>query len=140
MSALLRLVVRTPQQCVLDRALVSVRVPTESGQLGLRARGEALVSVVEPGLIVLRTAEATRHYVASSGGPLRMLGSRCELYTAFAVSGARDDELLRALDRALTAPDSELATRRRIEQLEQQILREARDGRARPRRSVDGRT
>jgi hypothetical protein len=44
------------------------------------------------------------------------------LYTPFAVVGERSDELATLLNRALAAPDSEIAARRQLGELEERIL------------------
>ncbi|MFO0749627.1 MAG: hypothetical protein U1F43_28750 [Myxococcota bacterium] len=121
-----RLVVRvwTPHEAILSEPARSLRVPTETGQVGLRPRGEALVLVVEPGLVVLATDTGPR-YVASAGGLLESDGATCTLYTPFAAAGAAD-EVLAALERRLATPDSELAARRALGELEQRIVHELR--------------
>lgn len=103
----------------------SARVPTQSGQVGLRPRQEALLLVVSPGLIVLR-GEAGAHFAASAGGLLEGGRERATLFTAFAVAGQKEDELLAALEQALAGPDSDIAARRRLGDLEQRILHELR--------------
>lgn len=127
MSERLHLVVRTPHEVVVDEQVRAARVPTESGQVGLRPREEPFVLVVEPGLCVLRTGERVR-FAATAGGLLDADRETSVLYTPFAVVGDRGDEVLGALDRALATPDSELAARRRLGELEQHIVQELREG------------
>jgi F0F1-type ATP synthase epsilon subunit len=119
----LRLVIRTPHEVVFDRPVGAARVPTESGQVGLRPREEALALVVEPGLLILRDGE-TFHFAATAGGLLEGDRETATLYTPFAVTGDRGDEVLAALDRALATPDGEIEARRRFGRLEQRIVRE----------------
>ncbi len=123
MTAGLRLVIRTPHEVVHDRPLRSVRVPTASGQVGLRPRQEPLVLVVEAGLVLLRGG-AGPAFAATAGGLLDGGRERAVLYTPFAVTGARAEDVLAELDRALARPGSELAARRRLGELEQRIVRE----------------
>ena len=52
----LHVTIRTPRETVVDQDVASLRVPTQSGQVGLRPRGEPSVLAVEAGLIVLRLA------------------------------------------------------------------------------------
>jgi len=119
----LRMVIRTPHQTILDAPVRAARVPTETGQVGLRPRGEPMVLVVEPGLVVLRTDAGVR-FAATAGGLLEHDRASCTLHSPFAVLGADEAEVLGALDRALATPDRELAARRRLGELEQRIVRE----------------
>jgi F0F1-type ATP synthase epsilon subunit len=121
----LRLVIRTPYEVVFDERVRSARVPAETGQVGLRPRGEPFVVVVEPGLVVLRTDAGVR-FAATAGGLLDGDRDTSVLYTPFAAVGAAEGEVLAALDRAQATPDSELALRRRLGELERRIVRELR--------------
>jgi F0F1-type ATP synthase epsilon subunit len=121
----LHLLIRTPHEIVLDAQITAARVPTETGQVGLRPRGEPLVFVVEPGLVILRMDGGLR-FAATAGGLLESDRERSVLYTPFAVEGAVDTEVLAALDLALATPDSELSARRRLGDLEQRIVQELR--------------
>ena len=67
----------------MDREVARLRTPygvcspsTETGQAGLRPRGEPLLTVVEPGLILLRQGGGIR-FAASAGGLLEFDGQRC---------------------------------------------------------------
>lgn len=121
----LRLVIRTPHEVVFDARVRSARVPTATGQVGLRPRGEPLILVVEPGLVLVRT-DASVRFAATAGGLLDGDRDTSVLYTPFAVVGDAEGDVLAALDRALAAPDSELALRRRLGELEQRIVHELR--------------
>ena len=132
MSEPLRLVVRTPHDLVFDGAVRSARLPAESGWFGLRARGEAFATVVEPGLVVLR-ADGPIRFVATAGGLLDAGQEQAVLYTPFAVAGVAEADVLSALDRALGAPDAEITARRRLGELERRILQELRRGTRAPR-------
>jgi F0F1-type ATP synthase epsilon subunit len=121
-----RLVIRTPHDVVLDADVRGARVPTETGLVGLRPRAEPIVLAVEPGLIVVRGPEGQR-YCATSGGLFEGDRGRSVLYTPFAVLGDTAEQVVAALDHALTAPDGELALRRQLGDLEQRILQELRD-------------
>lgn len=122
----LHLLIRTPHHAVIDAQVSAARIPTETGQVGLRPRQEPFVLVVEPGLILLRTDGRLR-FAATAGGLLESDRERCVLYTPFAVLGDMDSEVLAALDRALATPDSELSARRRLGELEQRIAQELRE-------------
>jgi F0F1-type ATP synthase epsilon subunit len=125
MADLLRLRVQTPHATVVDERVTTARVPTHTGQVGLRPREEPLCLVVEPGLI-LANAGGRELFIASAGGLLEGDRTDATLFTPFAVTGASDEEVLAALDDALKAPDSELAARRRLGELEQRIVQEVR--------------
>lgn len=119
----LRLVIRTPHSAVVDSDVDAARVPTRTGQLGLRPRQEPFITVVDSGLVVLE-AGAERLFAATAGGLLRAGRSAALLVTPFAVTGADGAEVLAALDEAYAIPDSELVTRRRLSELEQRIVQE----------------
>ncbi len=125
MSSELHFQIRTPHETVLDARVESARVPSETGQAGLRAGEEPLILVVEPGLVVLRFPGSTR-FAATAGGLLESNREQCVLYTPFAVVGDVDSEVVKALDDALVAPNSELSARRRLGELEQRIVQELR--------------
>lgn len=123
MREYLQFLIRTPRDTAYDTRVRGLRVPTASGQVGIRRGAEPLLLVVEPGLIVIHAADADR-FAASAGGLFECDVQRCVLYTPFAVTGAQDADVLAALDRALATPDGELAARHRLDELEQQIVRE----------------
>lgn len=123
MADMLRLVIRTPHAAVVDRDVEAARVPTRTGQLGLRPRQEPFITVVESGLVIF-DAGTGRAFAATAGGLLRADHDTAVLATPFAVTGSTGDEVLRALDAAVSAPDSELVTRGRMALLEQRIVRE----------------
>lgn len=122
---MLRFQVETPHALVFDEPVSSVRVPTTTGQAGLRPRAEPCLSVVEPGLIIVRTASALR-FVASAGGLLDLRRERALLLTPFAAVGDNDRQVLEQLSRALATPDSDLTARKRLGELEQRIVHELR--------------
>lgn len=123
MSESLRFMIRTPHESILDGNVQSVRIPTETGQVGLRPRQEPLLLAVEPGLLLLRSDSAPR-FAATAGGLLRCDRRQCLLYTPFAVLGDDEAEVLAALSRALATPDSELLARRQLGELEHRIVEE----------------
>jgi F0F1-type ATP synthase epsilon subunit len=125
----LRLTVRTPRGIVIEEKLRSVRIPTDTGQVGLRPGQEPMTLVVEPGLIVLRSGDATQ-MVATAGGLFSLEEGRATLYTPFAEAGRSENELRQALERALAIPDGELGDRRRLAVLEQRIIQELRPSQA----------
>src|SRR5689334_11399264 len=106
----LRLLVQTPHELVLELQVVSVRVPTETGQVGLRARHEPTVLAVEPGLVLVRLAESLQ-YVGTAGGILLSEGKVARLLTPLAVAGTDAATVTEKLDRAMSAPDAELQAR-----------------------------
>ncbi len=121
----LELIVRTPHEVVVETAVESLRIPTDTGQVGLRPGAESAVFALEPGL-VLAEAGASLRYLATAGGLLRCDGRRAILLTPIAVVGSDAATVRRRLDEALLLPSADLALRRSIERLEAGILRELR--------------
>ena len=117
MKAQLKLIVRTPRQVVLDRSVTSLRLPTESGQVGLRHRVEPLVLAVEPGLVVIRTLDEV-WFAGTAGGLLRCDGTLATLLTPLAVTGASEGEVIRTLEDALEQPNAELEARATLSRLQ----------------------
>jgi len=124
-SRVLRVVVRTPREVVADLAVLSLRVPTETGQVGVRPRAEATVAAIEPGLVVAHTVERLR-FLGTAGGLLRTTAFEAELLTPVAVVGDEPAAVVAALDTALARPDPEHELRHAIERLETGLLRELR--------------
>lgn len=122
---LLHLTVRTPHAVVLEAGLDALRVPTESGQVGLRPRAEGSLLVVEPGLVVARRGTGTR-FLATAGGLLRHRGTEATLFTPIAVVGEGADEVLQAMERAQAEPGEDREVRRQLGRLEQRIREELR--------------
>jgi F0F1-type ATP synthase epsilon subunit len=125
MSAGLHVVVRTPREVVADAAVRSLRVPTATGQVGVRPRAEATVLAVEPGLVVARDGERS-WFLGTAGGILRTAASEAVLLTPIAVRGDDPAAVVAALDAALASPDAEQDLRRAIGRLETGLLRELR--------------
>lgn len=123
----LRLVIRTPQGIVFDRLVRSARLPTETGQAGLRPREEPILLAVEPGLVLL-SVDRILHFAATAGGLLEGDREGAVIYTPFAVVGDNADDVLSALEEAVAVPGSELAARRRLAELEERIAQELRQG------------
>jgi F0F1-type ATP synthase epsilon subunit len=121
----LQLVIRTPHRVVFDDAVRSARLPTATGQVGVRPREEPLVLAVEPGLILISGADRLL-FAASAGGLFDGDRERAALYTPFAVVGERADEVADALNQLLAVPDSELSVHRRLGELEDRIVSELR--------------
>jgi F0F1-type ATP synthase epsilon subunit len=121
----LRLIVRTPQCGVFDEPVTSLRVPTDTGQVGLRPRSEEAALVVEPGLTLARCADGLR-FVATAGGLLRCDGKKAVLLTPLAVTGDSAEVVHAELSRALAEPGPDLELRSVLQHLETGILRELR--------------
>lgn len=128
----LRLIVRTPTGIACDARLQSARIPSGSGAIGLRPREEPFVTVVEPGLVLLRGAD-TESFASTAGGLLRAGRMEATLYTPFAAVAETAEEVLAALDRALSEPRGDIAARRRLAELETRLARELRVRPAVPR-------
>lgn len=123
----LKLIVRTPREIVLELGVSSVRVPTETGQVGVRPHGEPLVLAVEPGLVLVRKVDAFR-FVGTAGGLLRCDGVTASLLTPLAVSGEAEAAVLAALEKALAQPSVEMEARATLGRLQSSILHELRQG------------
>lgn len=117
----LRFVVRTPEGCSLDTGVRSLRVPTDTGQVGLRPRSEAAALVVEPGLALATTPERVQ-FVATAGGLLRCDGKEAVLLTPLAVVGDSAATVHDELEQALKTPRGDLELRAVLQRLETGIL------------------
>jgi F0F1-type ATP synthase epsilon subunit len=124
-EAAIRLVVRTPQGPVFDAGVRSLRVPTDTGQVGLRPRAEASVLVVEPGLVLAGAPGGVR-FVATAGGLLRCDGAQAVLLTPLAVVGDGPDAVRARLDEVLALTPADRELRALLQRLETGILRELR--------------
>jgi F0F1-type ATP synthase epsilon subunit len=120
----LRLVVRTPQGSVLDERVTSLRVPTDTGQVGLRPRAEAAALLVEPGLVLAKSTGGPL-FVATAGGLLHCNGHEVVLLTPLAVVGESSAAVRVELDAALGTPRG-LELRAILQRLETGILSELR--------------
>ena len=123
----LHFVIRTPRDIVLESDVVSIRVPTETGQVGLRPRSEPTVLAVEPGLIVIRLRDSVR-FAGTAGGLLHCNGKSASLLTPVAVVGDELKAVLEELDRTLSAPNAEQEVRAMLKRLEKNILEEVQHG------------
>lgn len=119
----LQFVIRTPRQRVLQTNVTSLRVPTNSGQVGLRPRSEPTVLPVEAGLIVMRL-DAGMMYAGTAGGLLHIDGVSASLLTPLAVVGEDIETVSRELEAMLSAPSEEREVRRSLGRLETRILQE----------------
>jgi F0F1-type ATP synthase epsilon subunit len=133
----LKLVVRTPREVVLERNVSSVRVPTDTGQVGVRPRAEPLVLAIEPGLLLVRRG-GEYEFVGTAGGLLRCDGATASLLTPLAVTGNDEDAVIDALEEALAQPSVEMEARATLGRLQSSILRELREGGKEQMRQVEG--
>jgi F0F1-type ATP synthase epsilon subunit len=132
MSVSLTLTVRTPQEVVLQQDVSSIRVPTETGQVGIRPRAEPLVVAVEPGVVLVRL-EDEYQFVGTAGGLLRWDGGSANLLTPLAVTGREEDVVIRAVEQLLAQPSAELEARTTLERMQTSILRELQASRTKER-------
>lgn len=132
----LHVTIRTPSETVVDQDVAALRVPTQSGQVGLRPRSEPSVLAVEAGLITLRLKSGMR-YAGTAGGLLHTDTESAILLTPLAVVGDDVESVSRQLDALLSAPSEEMEVRRTLERLETRILQELRQGEE-PTGSVKG--
>jgi len=123
----LHVTIRTPRETMVDQEVAALRVPTQSGHVGLRPRAEPSVLAVETGLILLRGSSGMR-YAATAGGLLHTSGESASLLTPLAVVGDDVDSVSRQLDALLSAPSEEMEVRRTLGRLETRILQELSQG------------
>lgn len=121
----LHLTVRTPHEVVMEADARSLRVPTETGQVGLRPRVEPLVLAVEPSLVLVRT-ESKTIFVGTAGGLLTCNGREVSLMTPLAVVGEDEQSIMDELERVLGEPNEEMQARAMLDRLEGRILGEMR--------------
>ena len=120
-DAKLRFIVRTPHEVVFDAPVMSARVLTETGHVGILPRMEPVVLPIEAGLILART-DGSVAFVGSAGGLLASDGTQATLFTPLGVAGTDPAVIQLALNQALTEPGSELAFRAKLGKLEGRIL------------------
>jgi len=126
-KSVLRFVIRTPKDVILQSDVSSVRVPTRTGQVGLRPRSESTILAVEAGLIVIRKSDGFR-YAGTAGGLLRCDGVLANLLTPVAVIGPEPDAVVAELDRVLAIPSEEAEIRKSLALIEMRIREELRSG------------
>ncbi|MCA9119122.1 MAG: hypothetical protein H6822_23125 [Planctomycetaceae bacterium] len=123
----LHVTIRTPSQVIVDRDVISLRVPTSSGQVGLRPKSEPTVLAIEAGLILMRLEDGLQ-YAGTAGGLLHIGGTSASLLTPLAVVGDDVSSVSRQLDVLLSAPSEEMEVRRALGRLETRILQELHQG------------
>jgi F0F1-type ATP synthase epsilon subunit len=121
----LHCIVRTPFEVVLEQQVRALRVPTETGHVGLRPHAEATVLAVEPGLVLIRTGSGLQ-FVGTAGGLLHWDGVHATLLTPVAVVGDDAETVLTAIERAMAVPSAEHEARAILEKLEGSLLSELR--------------
>lgn len=124
-EGILRLVVRTPRGVALDAPVRSLRVPTDTGQVGIRPRTERGALVVEPGLCLCRTDEGVR-FLGTAGGLLRKDRERAVLLTPAAAAGSSPPEAEVGLAAALRGVEADRALRNELDRLERALAGELR--------------
>ena len=125
----LLLIVRTPHEDVYQRHVRSIRVPTETGHVGLRPRTEPTVLAVEAGVVNIRSAEgdvAADTFIGTAGGLLICKTSLVTLLTPIALVGHDEDAVVKQIDELVQQPNSELEARATLSKLEGHILNELR--------------
>jgi len=115
--------VRTPDELAWRVDALSIRVPTDSGQVGLRPGVEPVVLAVDAGIVLTRTRTGTK-FVGTAGGLLRTDGGAVSLLTPLAIVGDAIDALVDELERRLGEPSSEMQARASLGKLEDKILEE----------------
>ena len=123
----LQVTIRTPGETIFEGEIASLRVPTHTGQVGLRPRAEPGVLAVEAGLIVLKSENETK-YAGTAGGLLHTNGHSASLLTPLAVVGSNVESVSQQLDTLLSAPSEEMEVRQMLGRLETRIIQEIRQG------------
>lgn len=124
-ETVLHVTVRTPHAVVCEADAASLRVPTESGQVGIRPRTEATVLAVEVGLVLVHTSAGSR-FIGTAGGLLACDGATATLLTPLAVVGDTEQTILAELEHALQEPSEEMQARTTLSKIEGEILHEMR--------------
>lgn len=119
----LYVIIRTPHSVVLECYVSSLRIPTETGLVGLRPNSESSVLAVEPGLIVAR-GDGHCWYAGTAGGLIHCTGSSVSIMTPIAVVGDQLTTVMEQLQSALATPSTEREARAMFGRLETSILRE----------------
>lgn len=119
----LRVTIRTPRETVVDEDVAAMRVPTKSGHVGLRPRGEPSVLAVEAGLVLLHGHSGMR-YAGTAGGLLHSSGQSVSLLTPLAVVGGDVDSVSEQLEALLSEPSDEMEVRQTLGRLETRIRKE----------------
>lgn len=122
----LKVIIRTPHETVFEAEARSLRVPTESGQVGLRPSVEGHVSAFETGVMNLRTPDNSIRFIGTAGGLLVCDGKAATMLTPLAVVGKDEQSVLSQLDSVLSRPSSEMEARRMLSRLEGEIVNELR--------------
>lgn len=120
----LQVIVRTPHETVLETTVLSLRVLTETGLVGLRPGVEGQVLAVEAGIALLHAPEGSERFLGTAGGLLHCDGKSATLLTPLAVVGDDEQEIAAELDRVLTQPSSEMELRSMLGRLEGEIVSE----------------
>ena len=130
MTSYLKLIVRTPRGAVVEAEARSIRVLTETGQVGLRPKMEAVILTVEPGLVLVHREDSSL-FVGTAGGLLKCDGKLATLLTPLAVAAENQESVMRELQQQLSEPREELEVRNTINNIQSSILTEITDDRRR---------
>ena len=121
----LQVTIRTPSNTAYEGEVLSLRVPTHTGQVGLRPKSEPAVLAVDAGLIVLKTDRGTK-YAGTAGGLLHTDGKQVGLLSPLAVVGDDVASVTEQLNTLISTPHEEMEVRHALGRLESQILQELR--------------
>ncbi|MBD3672321.1 MAG: hypothetical protein HUJ26_02240 [Planctomycetaceae bacterium] len=120
----MEILVLTPHEQVLSTQIRSLRIPVESGYVGLHPSVESHVSAFEAGVINYRTTDRQINFLGTAGGLLICDGMRVTLLTPIAVVGENEETVLQQIDKILSHPTSEMETRTMLSRLEGKIVEE----------------
>jgi F0F1-type ATP synthase epsilon subunit len=122
----LHFIVRTPHAVAVEIDVHSIRIPTESGQVGLRPQIEPQIIAVEAGLVLVRNGPHDMRFIGTAGGLLVAEKVRATLMTPLALSGADRSSIMDQLQKALGEPNDEMQARAMLANLEEEIISEMR--------------
>jgi F0F1-type ATP synthase epsilon subunit len=132
----LQVIIRTPRREVVRTTVRSMRVLSDTGQVGLRPRMEPVILAVEPGLAILHTAD-TSLFVGTAGGLVRCDGLMALLLTPLAVAAEDEQAVIVALTQRLDQPSAEMEVRNMINNIQSNILNELKEDRRSGNRRVE---
>ena len=119
----LHVTIRAPRELIWEGAVPSLRVPTETGQVGLRFHCEPMVLAIEAGLVLAKDGELLT-FIGTAGGLLTTDGQDVTIATPMAVVGKDRQEVMAALESALRVSDEETEARQLFSRLQESILHE----------------
>lgn len=82
----------TPERTVLSKEIVQVTVPTQDGEITILPEHIPLVSILQPGVLEIRTLDQETEIIAVSGGFIEVLRDKVVVLADTAERGEELDE------------------------------------------------